>query len=473
MVFRKSIDTADQRSKPDLTDIVLVYPYVDPPRNKSIFRFPPLGLGYITAHLRDAGFKVSIVDATFTGEAIAVERAKALNPRIIGIYSMFTMREASLRFARALSDSCELIIAGGPLPTVEPETYLGDFDVAAVGEGEETMLEIARGDNLGNVNGIVYREKGGNPLRATEKGGEIVHTRARGALQNLDTIPLPARDLFDNAAYINYYKKRCDPPTTSAITSRGCPFACDFCSHPIFGESFRERSASNMADEAEQIIDLGYERVFFQDDCFTLTKGRVIKFCDEVEKRGLRFGWECLSRVDSMDKETAERMRAAGCDHVFFGLESGSDRMLKLMNKSASPEQGRRAVEEARAGGLKTGAFFIFGYPGDDTESMLETLHFANSLPLNYLSFTFPYPIPGTPLYERVKDKLVEGNPEPQQRGLIQHQLIYYSEIPEFKLKFGIIKGLAIHYVKLHMGPAAPILTKPLEVISDRVFRLL
>lgn len=104
---------------------------------------------------------------------------------------------------------------------------------------------------------------------------------------------------------------------------------------------------------------------------------------------------------------------------------------------------------------------------------MLETLHFADSLPLDYLSFTYPYPIPGTPLYERVKDRMMEGNPEPQQRGLVQHQLIYYSEIPETKLKFGIIKGLALHYLRLHLGPAAPLVVRPLEALSDGVFRLL
>jgi anaerobic magnesium-protoporphyrin IX monomethyl ester cyclase len=456
-----------------LTEIVLVYPYVDPPRNKSIFRFPPLGLGYIAAHLRDNGHDVAIVDATFTGEGASIEKVKGLHPRVVGIYSMFTMREASLRFARAFRGNCDLLIAGGPLPTVEPEAYINDFDAAAVGEGEQTMLEIAQGRRLGEVNGLVYREKDGKQIRPGEDGGEVVHTSPREVLKNLDSIPLPARDLFDNANYINYYKKRREPATTSAITSRGCPFACDFCSHPIFGESFRERSPQNMADEAEQILDLGYGRIFFQDDCFTLTRGRVARFCDEVERRGLHFGWECLSRVDSMDEATAARMRTAGCDHVFFGLESGSDRVLKIMNKSATPEMGRRAVEAARAGGLKTGAFFIFGYPGDDTESMLETLHFANSLPLDYLSFTYPYPIPGTPLYERVKDKMMEGNPEPQQKGLVQHQLIYYSEIPEKKLKFGIIKGLTIHYLKLHGGPVAPLIVKPLNTISDSVFRLL
>ncbi len=456
-----------------MTDVALVYPYVDPPRNRSIFRFPPLGLGYIAANLRDNGYKVEVIDATFTGEAAAVEKARTLKSRIIGVYSMFTMREASLRFARALRNDCELLVAGGPLPTVEPETYLNNFDIAAVGEGEQTMLEIARQDRLGEVNGLVYREESGKLLRPGEKGGNVVRTPRRRVLKNLDAIPLPARDLFDNANYINYYNRRGDPPTTSAITSRGCPFACDFCSHPIFGESFRERSPENMADEVEQVLGLGYERVFFQDDCFTLTKGRVARFCDEVERRNLKFGWECLSRVDNMDIATATKMRAAGCDQVFFGLESGNKRVLKVMNKSATPEMGRRAVEAAKAGGLKTGAFFIFGYPGDDTDSMLETLHFADSLPLDYLSFTYPYPIPGTPLYERVKDKMMKDKPEPQQKGIVQHQLIYYSEIPEVKLRFGIIKGLAIHQLKRRLGPAAPLVVKPLEVLTDGVFRLL
>jgi anaerobic magnesium-protoporphyrin IX monomethyl ester cyclase len=446
-----------------LIDVALVYPYVDPPRNRSIFRFPPLGLGYIAAYLRDSGYKVQIIDATFMGADAAIEKTRVLEPRMVGVYSMFTMREASLRFARALRGHCELLIAGGPLPTVEPEAYLSEFDAAAVGEGEQTSLELARGDALNEVDGLVYKDQDGKATR----------TPPRQVLKDLNSTPLPARDLFENESYINYYQRRRQPSVTSAITSRGCPFTCDFCSHPIFGESFRERSPGNMADEVEQIIELGYDRVFFQDDCFTLTQGRVQRFCDEVERRGLNFGWQCLSRVDAMDKATAARMKAAGCDQVFFGLESGSERVLKVMNKSATPEMGRRAVEAAKKAGLKTGAFFIFGYPGDDTESMLETLHFADSLPLDYLSFSYPYPIPGTPLYERVKDRMMEGSPEPQQGGLVGHQLIYYSEIPEQKLRFGILKGLALHRIGRSLGPAAPLILKPLEALTDNIFRRL
>jgi anaerobic magnesium-protoporphyrin IX monomethyl ester cyclase len=455
-----------------MVDVTLVYPYINSGHNNSIFRFPPLGLGYLASYLIEHGFSANIVDATFIGEEAAIQRVKESHPRIIGVYSMFTMREAAYRFAEALSGSCELVVAGGPMPTVEPDPYLIHFDVVAVGEGEKTLMDLASGKKLSDIPGIVFRERDGRPLRSGDKGGETVRTAARAPIEDLDSISLPSRDLFDNEGYLRYYRKRRRPTVTSIITSRGCPFSCDFCSHPIFGSSFRERSPGNIADEVEQVLGLGYERVFFQDDCFTLTKNRVIRFCDEVEKRGLSFSWECLSRVDNMDRETARRMRGAGCDQVFFGLESGSERVLKIMNKSATPDQGRRAVEAAHLAGLKTGAFFIFGYPGDDDESMLETIRFASHLPLDYVGFTFPYPIPGTPLHERIKCKMMEGDPEPKQKGLIQHQLIYNSDFSEAKLKFGIAKATAQLYLRRRLGPVAPLLA-PLEAATDGVFRML
>ncbi len=450
-----------------MTDVVLVYPYVDPKRGSSIFRFPPLGLGYIAAYLRERGVSAAVVDATFIGEAAAVAKAKTLKPKVLGVYSMFTMREASLGFAKALRGDCEMTVAGGPLPSVEPEAFLGDFDIAAIGEGEKTMLELAQGNALRNTNGIVYREKEGILLRAGESGGTVVHTRPRETVKELDSLPLPARDLLDNDGYLSYYRRRRRPPSTSIISSRGCPFRCDFCSHPVFGESFRERSPGNIADEVEQVLALGYERVFFQDDCFTLTRGRVARFCDEVERRGLHFGWECLSRVDNFDNATAKRMKNAGCDGVFFGLESGSDRILGIMNKAATAEQGRRAVEAAHGAGLRTGAFFIFGYPGDDDATMLETVRYSSRLPLDYVSFTFPYPIPGTGLHNRVGNKLHEGKPEPKQKGLIQHQLIYYSEVPELKLKFGIAKAMIQHHLRRRIKSLAV----PFEAATDLIFR--
>ena len=162
---------------------------------------------------------------------------------------------------------------------------------------------------------------------------------------------------------------------------------------------------NNIVDEVEQIAALGYDRVWFADDCFTLNRNHVLNVCNELVRRKVDIGWECLSRVDTMDKEVAEGMKRAGCIRVFFGIESGNDSVLGLMNKHITTAQAKSAVYAAKAAGLKTGAFFIVGYPGESNKTVLDTVRFASGLPLDYLSFTLPYPIPGTPLYERVKDK--------------------------------------------------------------------
>ena len=455
-----------------MTDAVLVYPYVDLKNNNSIFRFPPLGLGYIASYLQQKGFSVAIVDATFQGQEKAISEVKRLRPRVLGIYSMFTMKQASLNFAKALREHCDLSIAGGPLPSVEPEAFLDSVDVVAVGEGEETMLRIVEGKDLEDVNGIVYHDDRSNASSKERQGGSILYNPAVEPINDLDSIPLPARELFDNRGYISYYREQGRTPTTSIISSRGCPFACDFCSRPVFGSTFRERSASNISDEVEQVLSLGYERVFFQDDCFTLTKRRVKEFCEVVKRRGLQFNWECLSRVDTLDYEMALEMKAAGCEQVFFGLESGSDRILKIMNKSTTADRGRKAVEAANIAGLKTGAFFIIGYPGDDDDTMIETFSFASKLPLDYLSFTLPYPIPGTGLYERVKNDILIDELVPEGRGLAGHKLIFRSDISELKLKFGIVATLAQFKLR-KLGFFGRGVSTPIGIISKKLFRIL
>jgi len=246
-----------------LTDVVLVYPYFRPPNDRSPFRFPPLGLGYIASHLRNHGLSVSIVDCTFKSEDSAVQMVRDLNPSIIGIYSMFSMSESTFRLAGLLRGDSDLLVAGGPLPTIFPEDYLKAFDVVCIGEGEETMLELAevhlkRGE-LSNVRGICIST---NPESNTT-GKSTIRTSARPPIRDLDSIPFPARDLFDNDGYREYYRKRFGREETSIITTRGCPFDCDFCSRPIFSNQFRARSAKNVVDELEQISGFGYNSVWF------------------------------------------------------------------------------------------------------------------------------------------------------------------------------------------------------------------
>jgi anaerobic magnesium-protoporphyrin IX monomethyl ester cyclase len=339
-----------------------------------------------------------------------------------------------------------------------------------MGEGEDAMVEIAvcceRDFGFSGVKGIAYKDK-----------GEVRFTSRREFVEDLDSLPFPSRDLFDNETYKRYYVGRFGYSISPLITSRGCPFSCDFCSRPVFGQSFRSRSAVNVVDEVEEIVGLGYDRVWFADDCFTLHRDSLMSVCDELVKRRLNVGWECLSRVDTMDREVAVKMRLAGCVRVFFGIESGTDRILSLMQKQITVEQARKAVYNAKEAGLKVGAFFILGYPGDTDESVLDTVRFASGLPLDYLSFTLPYPIPGTTLFDRVKNNggfVVDDWEEPKNWAFIRHKLLYHSGFSENKLKFAIGKAHMQFYGKKYLGNKAyKFVGLPLERLSDSAFKLM
>jgi len=453
-----------------MTAVTLVYPYFHPHSDTSIFRFPPLGLGYMAAYLKKSGISVEIVDCTFIKQEEALRKIIDSKPKIIGIQSMYSMKEKSLELAEVLKAHCELLVAGGALPTTEPDTFLEKFDVAVIGEGEQTMLELVNqfknGGDFSEVKGIVYREK---------NTGQIIHTPQRGLNGDLNTFPNPSRELFDNNSYKKYYTKKFGYTTTAVMSSRGCPFSCDFCSKPVFGSEFRARAASNVVDEVEEVISLGYDRIWFADDCFTLDRNRLIGICDEIIKRGLKIGWECLSRVDTLDSETVIKMKQAGCIRMFFGIESGNDSVLALMKKQITTKQVRKALFLCKDNGIKAGAFFIVGYPGENDKTVLETIKFASSLPLDYLSFTLPYPIPGTPLYERLNRELISDEwEEPKNISLVKHKLLFDSRLSERKLKFAIIKGMIQFYIRKRLGKKGyKLLGIPFENLTDIFYNLM
>jgi anaerobic magnesium-protoporphyrin IX monomethyl ester cyclase len=453
-----------------MVSVTLVYPFFQPHRDNSIFRFPPLGLGYLASSLKQHGVSVDLVDCTFLTQKQAVEEIRRSNPQIIGFYSMFSMKKTSLQLAQLFRDNCDLLVVGGPMPTLDPTGFLDVFDVAVIGEGEETIVELAncveQGLDVSNVRGIAYKHN-----------GIVKLTPERNFIQDLDSLPFPSRELFDNTTYKSYYSKRFGYTTTPLISSRGCPFSCDFCSRPVFGQSFRSRSPKNIVDEIQAIKTLGYDRVWFADDCFTLNRAQLLSVCDLLKRRRVEVGWECLSRVDTMDSQVAFEMRKAGCVRVFFGIESGNDSVLGLMNKCITVSQAERAVYVAKAAGLEVGAFFIVGYPGENDKTVLDTVRFASGLPLDYLSFTLPYPIPGTPLYERVKnngDVLIDDWEEPKNYSLIRHKLLYSSGFSESKLKFAIGKGQAQFNCRKYLGKTGyNVLGKPFEHLTDWTFKLI
>ena len=448
-----------------MVEILLVYPFFKSQFDSSPFRFPPLGMGYIASFLRKANLSVRLIDCTFRDRKSVLKEILEVRPRIVGIYSMYSMEEDSIEFARSIRRDTDLLIAGGPLPTAKPSSFIEDFDLVVVGEAENTMLEIVKAylqnKNPKMVPGIIYKE-----------GSNTYHTGRRNTIENLDSIPFPARELFDNYSYKQYYRDHFGYTMTSMISSRGCPFRCDFCSRPIFKESFRSRSHENIIDEMQSIMDMGYDLIWFADDCFTISKERVVKICNEVIRRGLSVKWQCLSRVDAMDLEMAAKMKEAGCQRVYFGIESGDQRTLHLMKKDIDLQTARSAVYNANKAGIETGAFLILGYPGESEEMILNTIHFGTNLPLDYLSFTLPYPIPGTGLYEKVKDDLIV--PRKGRIKLIEHTLEFKSQYSEFKLKFAILKGTVQFRIRKYFGQFGyELFGRPFEKITDLLFKML
>jgi anaerobic magnesium-protoporphyrin IX monomethyl ester cyclase len=191
------------------------------------------------------------------------------------------------------------------------------------------------------------------------------------------------------------------------MTTLGCPFNCDFCSRPVFGNLFRRRDLELVFAEIDQISRLGYERLWIADDTFTLDNAYLLGFCRRIA--GRQMSWSCLSRVTGINAEIAREMREAGCRRVYLGLETGDPKTLELMNKKASLEEGVNAVHAFRKAGIEVAAFFIVGYPGETITSIEKTFKLALTLPLDDISFNVPYPLPGSSLFDRVSG-LVEGD---------------------------------------------------------------
>jgi anaerobic magnesium-protoporphyrin IX monomethyl ester cyclase len=203
-----------------------------------------------------------------------------------------------------------------------------------------------------------------------------------------------------------------------------------------------------------------------------MKRDRVLAMCEEIRRRNLRFAWECLGRVDAMDRAVALEMKKAGCIRIFFGIESGNDDMLKLMNKEITTNRARTAVEAAHSAGLQVGAFFILFYPGDTNDTVLQTLRFAGSLPLDYLGLSMPYPLPGTALYKRVQGRITrDWHPDESRWG--SHVLLFNADFSETKMWFGIMKGHAHFRMKRALGWFAPAFMRPFEACTDALFRLL
>lgn len=368
---------------------------------------PPLGLAYLAAVLEKARIDVSITDGS-RGLSLAQVMAelKARQPDIVGISSTTPTFLDAIELARAVRQAFPkaiTVLGGAHVTAIPHEAMLEDvFDVGVVGEGEMTFLEfVQRVEDKGSLDKVDLEQIKGLAFR---QDGQIVMTPPRERIQDLDSLPHPARHLLPPlSAYRPTPASYRKLPMAVMMTSRGCPYGCTFCDRGVFGNLVRAHSPERVLDEIEELLQrYGAREIRFFDDTFTISRKRVVRICEMIIERKLRFPWTCLTRVNTVDRDLLQLMKEAGCWQVLYGLESGDPRMLKVLNKGSSVEQNTQAVQWAFEVGLGVRGDFIIGTPGETMESLENTLAFTKHINLDYAHFNKFVPYPGTELYERL-----------------------------------------------------------------------
>lgn len=372
---------------------------------------PPLGIAWIAAVLRENGFKdVNLVDSVINkyNNQDVINILKKNTPDIIGLSFGTQNRFYALDLIRLIKKNFKNIpiVAGGPHPTLTADDMLRNIpevDIIVRGEGEYTMLDLVRvidgkGD-LKSVKGISFR--------ANNK--DIIHNQNREPIQNLNSLPMPARDLLPIEKYqqtIPLSDKIC----TSIISARGCPYHCVYCSTAEqWGHFIRHRSTDNIIKEIKYLMkNYKLDGVGFFDDVFTMDKKRVIEFCKKLIDSKLNISWWCEARANTINKEMVDWMKKAGCEHISMAIESGSDKILKNIKKAITVEQGIEATKIIKQAGIKLKVFFMHSLPGETYEDIKKTVFLSRYLENKFKvdestqSLTMIYP--GTELERIAKD---------------------------------------------------------------------
>ncbi len=377
----------------------------------------PLGLAYIAAYLEKYGYEVKIIDCVANYENVKhikndiyriglsedrlAQSIKEYNPQIVGISCSFTIyEEDSFRIAKIVKENSDaLVVVGGAHSSANPESALKckDIDLAVIGEGELTFLEIIKNyKNYKKIDGIAFRTKNG-----------VKKNHAHKFIKDLDEIPFPARHLLPMEKYLKHPQNsmaNMRGPTTEIISSRGCPFTCIFCSIcSVWGRKWRARSAKNVVDELEQLQkNYGIREFRFFDDNISWNKKRMSEICDEIIKRKLDIRWDTPNGVAiaTLDENILRKMKQAGYYKIIMGIESGSEETLRFMRKPVGLEHARKIIKICNKLGIWTWSTFVIGFPNETREEIQKTIDFAKKSGLNFVTFYIAQPYPGTEMYE-------------------------------------------------------------------------
>jgi anaerobic magnesium-protoporphyrin IX monomethyl ester cyclase len=398
--------------------LLLASPYVLRDDAKQLARmcpYPPLATLLCAATARARGHDLALFDATLAGGMEAFDAAfAAADPSVLAIvedsFNFVTkmctvrLREATLHMiGAARARGCRVVVSGSD-PSDHPERYLdAGADAVLLGEPEATLADVVErwkddgSASLAEVAGLALRDRDGTMLL----------TAPRAATRDLDRLPLPAWDLVDVEAYRRAWLGAHGRFSWNVVTSRGCPFGCNWCAKPLFGRRYAQRSPACVAEELRRLRDeVRPDHVWFADDIFGLTGSWMARFAEETRARGVRIPFMIQCRADLIRDEVARALADAGCEEVWMGVESGSQRILDAMDKGTTVEQVRMATRALRRHGVRACWFLQLGYLSERWEDVLATRDLVRAERPDDVGVSVAYPLPGTKFHADVRAQL-------------------------------------------------------------------
>lgn len=392
--------------------ILLTHTYFieeDEQEQKIMKPYPPLGLLYLSAYLKQNDIDVEVYDTTFSSFRALIEYLNKAKPDVLGIHCNLLTKFNVLKLIDFCRAQGVVSILGGPDASTQVEKFLNyGADVLVSGEGEIPLLQIVKKLKTGSKHEL--HEIANVSFRDRE--GKIVQNAREIPRRSLNSYPLPDRRAIDMDKYLDTWETHHGQRSVSLVTARGCAFTCKWCSHSVYGWTHRRRSPENVLEEIRQIIEeYRPTHLWFADDVFTVNKHWIRKFHRLMQAADIHLPFECISRADRLDEELVVLLKELGCYRIWFGAESGSQRILDAMSRGVTRAQIEEAVRLCRENEIEAGVFVMFGYPGEELTDIHQTIDFISRLqPEHYLS-TVAYPLRGTTLYNEVKEQIVaNGN---------------------------------------------------------------
>jgi anaerobic magnesium-protoporphyrin IX monomethyl ester cyclase len=388
----------------------------DPKQWQTAQPYAPLGTLYAASVMRENGFHVSLFDTMFTDDpnrvVTCIEKDK---PDFFVVYDdgfnyltkmcLTNMREAAFKMiAIAKKFGCKVIVSSSD-STDHFEKYLQQgADFILLGEAEMTLLELIKAirsneNDFSQIHGLAYQEN-----------NCVVKTAKRNVMRTLDELPFPAWDIIDMGPYQKMWMKSSGYFSMNMATTRGCPFKCNWCAKPIYGNRYNSRSPANVVSELKMMKEkFQFDHIWFCDDIFGLKPGWVNEFAILIEKEKTSIKFKIQARADLLVQENYIRdLARAGCDNIWMGAESGSQKILDAMDKGTTIEQIYSSTKLLKKRGIKPSFFIQFGYPGETKNDIRKTISMINELLPHSIGISVSYPLPGTVFHERVKEQLKE-----------------------------------------------------------------